>query len=71
MIKFIEVHDEYGQPFMLNLHHILALYPRSDKNACTAETTTDMVFLQESYEEIRRMVGSAQGGIPMEGSRQY
>ena len=71
MVRFIEVHDECGQPFMLNLHHVLALYPRSDKNTCTAETATDMVFLQESYEEIRRMVGSAQGGIPMERSEQY
>lgn len=70
MNKFIEVHDKDGGfPMLVNLRHVLSVYERG--NASCMETETEVIPLAESYEEVKRMIGSAQGGIPMERSEQY
>ena len=69
MIKFIEVHDKDGFPVLVNLRHVLCVYGQD--NVSCMETDVEVIQLTESYEEVKRMIGSAQGGIPMERSEQY
>ena len=69
MVKFIEVHEESGSPVLVNLHHVLSVYRYG--NASRIEMETEVIPLAESYDEVKRMIGSAQGGIPMERTEQY
>lgn len=69
MNKFIEVHDKDGGPLLVNLRHVLSVYGQG--NASCMETETEVIPLTESYEQVKRMIGSAQGGIPMERTEQY
>lgn len=69
MVKFIEVHDKDGGPLLVNLRHVLSVYEQ--KNASCMEMDVEVIQLTESYEEVKRMIGSAQGGIPMERTEQY
>ncbi len=72
MTKFIEVHDSSGAPLLVGLSHAVLIYPQAD--AAVIETdieSNDPILLRESYEEVRTMIASAQGGIPMEGSKMY
>ena len=73
MVKFIEVHDHRKEPMLIGLSHAVLIYP-DDYGKAVVETDVegnDPFELWESYEEVKRMIGSAQGGIPMERSEQY
>ena len=73
MKKFIELHrGSNGEPRLINLDQVTQVY--------SAETGSAVLILKhdpfplvavEDYKEVRLMIGAAQGGIPLEPSRQY
>ncbi len=74
MTKFIEIHNGDGEPFLVSLDRVKVVYKcrygpwaLMDIDGRPAESFQ----LRESYEEVRTMIASAQGGIPMEGSKMY
>lgn len=69
MAKFIEVHGTTGQSILLNIDHVEMV---TDESECIIYTTEqDVIRVKESYSQIKLMIGSAQGGIPMEPGRNY
>lgn len=72
MAKFIEVHAE-GDRFLVNLNAVSFIHEdergRAELvfNADAGETYN----VDETYDEIRLKIGSAQGGIPMDQSKAY
>lgn len=73
MSKFIRVHDdETNTPVMVNLRHVLCFYAALGKTCIETDMAGhEPIWVNESYEEVERMIGSAQGGIPMERTEQY
>lgn len=70
MAKFIEVHSTTEQPTLLNIDHVEMLV--EDGSGCIVYTVeNDCVHLKESYSQVKLMISSAQGGIPMEPGRNY
>lgn len=69
MAKFIEVHKD-GAAYLLNLDDISSI------TAHGAETwfyhrDGDYSVFDESFDNIRLMIGAAQGGIPMDTGGSY
>lgn len=77
MCKFIEV-NAYKRKILINLDHVEQV-ESSDDGSCTIyqcyadknAIEQDYIKPNESYEQIRTMIGAAQGGIPMEPGRMY
>ena len=68
MGKFVEVHCS-GENMMLNLDSVDSVFPAGRGSAVVIRG--DAQTLDESYEEIKKLIGTAQGGIPMEPGRMY
>ena len=66
MAKFIEIHA-YGTRELLNLDSCKDIIEISDGKAAIYFTENNHGFVapEESYEQIRQMIGEAQGGIPI------
>ncbi len=70
MAKFIEVHQG-GKPRLINLEWVEDIWPAENGTqiyfAFTGvdNTSQDYISTDEGYEEIRELIASAQGGIPM------
>lgn len=60
----IRVHDdETNSPVMVNLRHVLCFYEALGKTCIETDMADhEPVWANESYEEVERMVGSAQEG---------
>lgn len=77
MAKFIEVHLE-GRPIMVNLDYVEEI-EKANNGKCTIyqsfncpdASEQDYIKPDETYDEVRLMIGSAQGGIPLELGGSY
>lgn len=65
MAKFVEVHQD-GRPVLFNLDQVGAVSVGAD-----GKTMLDFDPVDESYDEMKQLIGAAQGGIPMEPGRMY
>lgn len=66
MAKFIELHNNDGA-VLLNIDHITAVYLDEGMSVVfitNGENETRLRF-KDPYDQIRRMIAIAQGGIPM------
>lgn len=69
MAKFVRVHKS-GVEGLLNLDDVTAVIKTKDGRAnCVMDYQENIV--DETYEQMCKIIGSAQGGIPMEESRMY
>lgn len=68
MAKFVELHYD-GDPMLINLDKVDAVMISA--NGATLLWNGEPQDVQESYEEVKKIIGSAQGGIPMEPGRMY
>lgn len=73
MAKFVRVHKS-GVECLLNLDDVTAVIKTKDGRAnCVMDYQENIVdeIVDETYEQMCKIIGSAQGGIPMEESRMY
>jgi len=74
MAKFIEVHVA-GTARLINLDWVEEIIPSEGKSTIyygfAAEGSQDYITPDEAYEELRLMIGAAQGGIPMDTGGSY
>lgn len=68
MAKFIEVHRD-GLPLLVNIDRMQKV--DIDGKRAMILFDNDWFTVDEDYEQLRLMIGSAQGGIPMEQSKAY
>lgn len=68
MAKFIEVHQG-GQPMLVNIDMVQKISLDGEKAMILFDK--DWFTVDENYEQMRLMIGSAQGGIPMDKSKSY
>lgn len=68
MAKFIEVHQD-GLPLLVNIDRMRKV--ELDGKRAMIVFDNDWFSVDESYDQLRLMIGSAQGGIPMEQSKAY
>lgn len=69
MAKFVRVHKS-GVEGLLNLDDVTAVIKTKDGRAnCVMDYQENIV--DETYEQMCKIIGNAQGGIPMEESRMY
>lgn len=77
MAKFIELHLK-GNPVMVNLDYVEQIEKRESGKCtiyqsfnCPNVLEQDYIKPDETYDEVRLMIGSAQGGIPLELGGSY
>lgn len=77
MAKFIEIHVK-GNPNLVNLDYVEQISAREHNRCviyqsvvCPDAVEQDYLYPDEPYDMIRKMIGAAQGGIPMEPGRMY
>lgn len=69
MAKFVRIHKS-GVEGLINLDEVTSVIKTKDgKTLCVIGGYK--IILDETYEQICKIIGSAQSGIPMEGSRMY
>ena len=68
MAKFVELHYD-GDAMLVNLDKVQAIASFSDGVQLLYHNDTQEI--DESYEEVKQLIGEAQGGIPMEPGRTY
>ena len=68
MAKFVEVHAN-NEAFLLNIENVNYFVRHGPR--CSFYANGLMMDLDESYDTIKTLIGSAQGGIPMEPGRIY
>ena len=69
MAKFIELHEN-GTARMINLDHILHVAPVGNQTTMM-DSRGNLFWADESYEQVRKLIAAAQGGIPMQPSKMY
>ena len=69
MAKFVELHDR-GNPMLINLDKLESVASNGKGKTAIVFCDYDME-IDESYEEVKLIIGTAQGGIPMETGRMY
>lgn len=70
MAKFIEVHHN-GRYLLVNIDEVRAVRPNNGRTLIDFSTDDSCIEVDETYEHMRLMIGSAQGGIPMDKSKSY
>lgn len=70
MAKFVEIHI-YEGPILINLDKVLLLEKSKSSNGTKIHMRGADLYASESYDEMKRLIGAAQGGIPMEPGRMY
>lgn len=71
MAKYIEVHQD-GVPILLNLDSICEVTCPGDYGLIyICNPAWDYIEVDESYSQLREMIATAQGGIPMDHGRMY
>lgn len=68
MAKFIEVHQD-GLPLLVNIDRMRKVDINGKKAMIVFDN--DWFAVDEAYEQLRLMISSAQGGIPMDQSKAY
>lgn len=68
MAKFVEVHAN-NEEFLLNIESVNYIVRHGHR--CAFYGNGLMMDLDESYDKIKTLIGTAQGGIPMEPGRMY
>lgn len=68
MAKFVELHYD-SDPMLINLDKVDAVMISA--NVATLLYNGEPQDVEESYEEVKQIIGAAQGGIPMEPGRMY
>ena len=68
MAKFVKVHAN-DEEFLLNIENVNYIVRHGQR--CAFYGNGLMMDLDESYDEIKTIIGEAQGGIPMEPGRMY
>lgn len=66
--KFVELHYK-GDPILVNLDKT-ECFMLFDGVVCAKVSNNAQAF-DESYDEVKTIIGAAQGGIPMEPGRMY
>lgn len=69
MAKFIEVHDK-GYPTLINLDKLESVALNGKGKTCIVYCDYD-IEIDESYGEMKQLIGAAQGGIPMDPGGMY
>ena len=69
MAKFVELHYE-GDPILINLDKVETVEPMFRVGSVLLIDGHKMLA-DESYKGIKKIIGSALGGIPMEPGRMY
>ena len=69
MAKFIEVHKG-GTPVLINLDKVEAVCGNDEKRTVLRIHGNNQ-HIDETYDEVRLMIGSAQGGIPLDSGGSY
>ena len=77
MAKFIELHIK-GKPVMVNLDYVEQIEKRDNEKCsifqsfnCPGALEQDYIRPDETYDEVRLMIDSAQGGIPLDSGGIY
>ena len=65
MAKFIEVTEPYKGKILINLETVMQVSSSEKGRTQIFVAEDDYIVVTESYDEIRKMVAVAQGGIPM------
>ena len=69
MAKFVKCHAE-GEDFLVNLDLVVAaISVKGCAKLLFQDDTTQMV--DESYEDMKKIIATAQGGLPMDVSLVY
>lgn len=68
MAKFVEVHIS-GEPVLMNIDKVA--YASQTRERCTIYCNGFIHEIDEPYLEMKKLIGTAQGGIPMEPGRTY
>lgn len=69
MAKFVKLHED-GCEMLINLDKVETVEPLCDGGSMLMMGGCQQ-FADESYDEIKKIIGAAQGGIPMEPGRMY
>lgn len=69
MAKFVELHED-GCEMLINLDKVETVEPLGDCGAVLMMGGSQQ-FADEPYDKIKKLIGAAQGGIPMEPGRMY
>lgn len=70
MAKFIEVHQS-SQPLLVNIDMVRDVCIEEGETTIDFDGDDRWIVVDETYEQMRLMIGSAQGGIPMDQSTAY
>lgn len=70
MAKFIEVHQS-SQPLLVNIDMVRDVCFEEGKTMIDFDGDDSWITVDECYDQLRLMIGSAQGGIPMDQSKAY
>lgn len=65
MAKFIEIHRD-GHPELINLDHVTYVF-----NNMIVGVNDNLFRPDEDYQQLRKLIATAQGGIPMDRSGMY
>ena len=65
MAKFIEIHRD-GHPELINLDYVTCVF-----NNMIVGVNGNLFRIDEDYQQLRKLISTAQGGIPMDRSGMY
>ena len=68
-MKFVKLHMS-GSTVLINLDKVEEIEEREDGRTII-NMHNEFLEVDESFEEMEKIVGAAQGGIPMEPSKMY
>lgn len=69
MAKFVKCHAE-GEEFLVNLDLMVAAIGKNGHASLLFQNDSAQL-VDESYEDMKKNIATAQGGLPMDGSRVY
>ena len=69
-MKFIELHVS-GKASMVNFEQVLRVSPENPVSVAITDVRGFTIWPDESYDQIRKLIATAQGGIPMQPSEMY
>lgn len=69
MAKFVKCHAE-GEEFLVNLDLMVAAIGKNGHASLLFQNDSAQL-VDESYEDMKKIIATAQGGLPMDGSRVY
>ncbi|MEC1562510.1 hypothetical protein [Bacillus haynesii] len=58
-MEFIELTDEDGQKFMINISRVETIWPAHKGCSIATINDTEFISVQESYDEVKRLLEKA------------